>query len=72
VSANIAIEWTESTWNPLTGCSEISPGRRHGRSSTSQRSRTSGRRCSGNAVSANIAIEWTESTWNPLTGAIDY
>jgi len=21
-----AIEWTESTWNPLTGCSKISPG----------------------------------------------
>src|SRR5207249_3818216 len=21
-----AIEWTESTWNPLTGCTKISPG----------------------------------------------
>lgn len=21
-----SIEWTESTWNPLTGCSKISPG----------------------------------------------
>ena len=20
------IEWTESTWNPLTGCTKISPG----------------------------------------------
>ena len=20
------IEWTESTWNPITGCSKISPG----------------------------------------------
>ena len=20
------IEWTESTWNPVTGCSKISPG----------------------------------------------
>jgi protein gp37 len=20
------IEWTESTWNPLTGCNKISPG----------------------------------------------
>ncbi len=23
------IEWTESTWNPVTGCSKISPGCRH-------------------------------------------
>lgn len=24
-----AIEWTESTWNPLTGCSKVSPGCKH-------------------------------------------
>lgn len=24
--ARSAIEWTESTWNPLTGCNKISPG----------------------------------------------
>lgn len=24
-----AIEWTESTWNPVTGCSKISPGCKH-------------------------------------------
>src|SRR3972149_1290795 len=23
------IEWTESTWNPLTGCTKISPGCTH-------------------------------------------
>ncbi len=23
------IEWTESTWNPLTGCSKVSPGCQH-------------------------------------------
>ena len=23
---NSAIEWTEATWNPLTGCDKISPG----------------------------------------------
>ena len=23
------IEWTESTWNPLTGCTKISPGCKH-------------------------------------------
>ena len=23
------IEWTESTWNPLTGCDKISPGCKH-------------------------------------------
>ncbi len=23
---NSSIEWTESTWNPLTGCTKISPG----------------------------------------------
>ena len=29
MSANTAIEWTESTWNPLTGCTKISPGCQH-------------------------------------------
>ena len=24
--ASSAIEWTESTWNPLTGCTKVSPG----------------------------------------------
>jgi protein gp37 len=24
-----AIEWTESTWNPVTGCTKVSPGCRH-------------------------------------------
>ncbi len=23
------IEWTESTWNPVTGCTKISPGCKH-------------------------------------------
>jgi protein gp37 len=26
MSANSSIEWTESTWNPVTGCTKISPG----------------------------------------------
>ena len=26
---NSAIEWTESTWNPVTGCTKISPGCKH-------------------------------------------
>ena len=26
MSTNSAIEWTEATWNPLTGCTKISPG----------------------------------------------
>jgi protein gp37 len=29
MGANSAIEWTESTWNPLTGCTKISPGCKH-------------------------------------------
>lgn len=29
MSANSSIEWTESTWNPLTGCTKISPGCQH-------------------------------------------
>jgi protein gp37 len=24
-----SIEWTESTWNPMTGCSKVSPGCKH-------------------------------------------
>ena len=31
MSANTAIEWIESTWNPLTGCTKVGPGRRHSR-----------------------------------------
>lgn len=27
--ANSKIEWTKSTWNPLTGCTKISPGCKH-------------------------------------------
>ncbi|MER5700045.1 DUF5131 family protein [Streptomyces mirabilis] len=23
---NTSIEWTDSTWNPVTGCTKISPG----------------------------------------------
>jgi protein gp37 len=26
---NSTIEWTESTWNPVTGCSKVSPGCKH-------------------------------------------
>ncbi len=26
MAANSSIEWTESTWNPVTGCTKISPG----------------------------------------------
>lgn len=29
MAANSAIEWTESTWNPVTGCTKISPGCTH-------------------------------------------
>ena len=26
---NSAIEWTEVTWNPVTGCDKVSPGCAH-------------------------------------------
>jgi len=29
MSTHSAIEWTESTWNPVTGCTKISPGCKH-------------------------------------------
>lgn len=29
MAINSSIEWTESTWNPVTGCTKISPGCRH-------------------------------------------
>ncbi len=29
MGAQSAIEWTESTWNPVTGCTKISPGCKH-------------------------------------------
>lgn len=29
MSTKSTIEWTESTWNPLTGCTKISPGCKH-------------------------------------------
>jgi protein gp37 len=29
MAAQSKIEWTESTWNPVTGCTKISPGCKH-------------------------------------------
>lgn len=29
MGANSAIEWTEATWNPVTGCDKVSPGCKH-------------------------------------------
>ncbi len=29
MATNSHIEWTDATWNPVTGCSKISPGCRH-------------------------------------------
>ncbi|MEW5765556.1 MAG: DUF5131 family protein [Acidobacteriota bacterium] len=29
MATHSSIEWTESTWNPVTGCSKISPGCKH-------------------------------------------
>lgn len=29
MSEHSGIEWTESTWNPLTGCTKVSPGCKH-------------------------------------------
>ena len=29
MSANSSIEWTEATWNPVTGCTKVSPGCAH-------------------------------------------
>lgn len=29
MAAKSSIEWTESTWNPITGCTKISPGCKH-------------------------------------------
>ena len=29
MAANSSIEWTKSTWNPVTGCTKVSPGCKH-------------------------------------------
>lgn len=29
MATKTSIEWTESTWNPLTGCTKVSPGCKH-------------------------------------------
>ncbi len=29
MSTNSAIEWTDATWNPVTGCRQVSPGCDH-------------------------------------------
>jgi protein gp37 len=29
MSAKSSIEWTEQTWNPVAGCTKISPGCKH-------------------------------------------
>ena len=28
--ATSRIAWTEQTWNPVTGCTQVSPGCKHG------------------------------------------
>ncbi|MDW8482289.1 MAG: DUF5131 family protein [Meiothermus sp.] len=28
-STRTAIEWTDATWNPTTGCNKVSPGCKH-------------------------------------------
>jgi len=28
-NASTAIEWTDATWNPTTGCDKVSPGCKH-------------------------------------------
>src|SRR6186997_2137822 len=29
MSANSTIEWTDATWNPVRGCTKVSPGCKH-------------------------------------------
>ena len=29
MAQNSSIEWTQATWNPVTGCTKISPGCKH-------------------------------------------
>jgi protein gp37 len=29
VATRSSIEWTDATWNPVTGCSKVSPGCKH-------------------------------------------
>jgi protein gp37 len=29
MATNSDIEWTDATWNPVTGCTKISPGCKH-------------------------------------------
>jgi len=29
MATNSAIEWTDTTWRPVTGCTKISPGCKH-------------------------------------------
>ena len=29
MATQTSIEWTEQTWNPITGCTKISPGCKH-------------------------------------------
>jgi|HubBroStandDraft_3_1064219.scaffolds.fasta_scaffold22418_2 hypothetical protein len=34
MSDKSAIEWTDATWNPIRGCTKISPGCKYGRGIT--------------------------------------
>ena len=38
-----AIEWTDATWNPVTGCSKVSPGCAHCYAESQHRTRLDGR-----------------------------
>ncbi len=51
-----AIEWTDATWSPITGCDPISPGCKH---------------CYAKRAKRMQFLLWSEFDWKPLPNALD-
>lgn len=69
MGANSLIEWTESTWNPVTGCTKISEGcvhcyaerLAHRLKAIGQRNYSNGFRVTLHPHTLNIPLEWKKS-----------
>ncbi len=62
---NSAIEWTEATWNPVTGCDKVSPGCAHCYAETfAERWRG----VPGHPYEQGFASSYGHSGWNTRAG----
>ncbi len=55
---NTKIEWADHTWNPVTGCTKVSPGCDHCYIDRCPPFRMAGRKFDGPGVGAAVIAAW--------------